>query len=115
MKNLVETGTQFHAERKGNCAQSVAYALARAQNLNDAETETFLNEARAFGGGRSPEGVCGALYEAQKLCPTHAKNIELFFKNQTNGKIHCKAIRSENKISCNECVKIACQALEENQ
>lgn len=52
----------FHAEDNLNCAQSVLkYFDAPAAQIA---------EFKAFGGGRAPEGLCGALYAAKACSAT---------------------------------------------
>lgn len=69
-----------------NCAQSVISAFKEKLDLNTETIELF----RAYGAGRAPDGLCGALYAAKYILEKNAaeeKSIELenFFLNQAGG------------------------------
>lgn len=110
---LSEIAKTYHAEKKGNCAQSVAYAYAKAKKMPESEVETLLASMKTCGGGRAPNGTCGALYSALQLSKEENREaIETHFKNNAQGKTRCREIRPENIIPCNRCVEVAADALE---
>ena len=59
---MSKSASDFFAEvpRRYNCAQSVAAGAGR---------EDLIPAMAAMGGGRAPEGICGALYAALQLLP----------------------------------------------
>ena len=68
--------------------------------------------ARTFGGGKAPDGLCGALYAAKMMQPDHAESIEDVFKRGAQGCTKCKEIRPNKIIPCNRCVELAGEALD---
>lgn len=109
---IAEIAKQFHAEHRGNCAMSVAYAFAKAKGLSEEEAIAKAQEFQGFGGGRAPEGLCGALYAAQTLNPDKKLEIEKVFKEGAKNCTHCKEIRPNAIIPCNSCVELAGCALD---
>lgn len=109
---ISETARVFHAEHRGNCAMSVAYAYARATGKSEAEAVEAAEMFRNFGGGRAPNGTCGALYAAKMMQPDHADALEDFFKRGAKGCSMCKQIRPSAVIPCNRCVELAGEALD---
>lgn len=104
----------FHNPQfKHNCAQAVAYCW------KDCFAEQDIVERLAImGGGRAPEGKCGALYAAQSACPEKAEEIgERFLKEI--GAITCREIKGVGKVPCTRCVDVAdqilCQLLKSKQ
>ena len=67
---------------------------------------------RAFGGGKAPDGLCGALYAAKMMQPDHAESIEEFFKRGAQNCTKCQEIRPNKIIPCNRCVELAGEALD---
>ena len=86
-----------------NCAQSVA----RAAKSEYGVTETEIESLKAFGGGRAPGGLCGAVYAAQWLIgrksPTGAEEVLKAF-HKAIGETRCRDIRAAKKRSCMDCV-----------
>ena len=78
--SIAEISKQFHAEHRGNCAMAVAYGYARATGKSEADAVASAEMFRNFGGGKAPNGSCGALYAAKMMQPDHAEAIEDFFK-----------------------------------
>lgn len=96
----------FHAEDNLNCAQSVLkYFDAPAAQIA---------EFKAFGGGRAPEGLCGALYAAKALLGDDRKFAELGseFAARTEGALTCKELKGEVKFPCPACVNLAATLVE---
>ena len=110
--SIAELAKNFHAEHRGNCAMSVAYAFARASGKTEKEAVESAEMFRNFGGGRAPNGTCGALYAAMMMQPDHVEALEAFFRRGAKGFTHCKEIRPNAIISCNHCVELAGEALD---
>ncbi|MCL1868194.1 MAG: C-GCAxxG-C-C family protein [Paludibacter sp.] len=98
----------FHIKPENlNCAQSVLKGFHNELNIEQNEIDDF----RAFGGGRAPEGLCGALFAAETLLAHRGKSsIRAEFAKQA-GDITCFKIKKNAKTSCNQCVKIADELL----
>ena len=109
---IAELARNFHAEHRGNCAMSVAYGFARAMGKSEDESLTLAETFRAFGGGRAPDGLCGALYAAKMMREDKACELEEFFKRGAEGFTHCREIRPGCVIPCNRCVELAGEALD---
>lgn len=112
LMSIAEISKQFHAEHRGNCAMSVAYGYARATGKSEAEAVDAAETFRAFGGGKAPNGSCGALYAAKMMQPDHADAIEDFFKRGAQNFTKCSEIRPNKVIPCNRCVELAGEALD---
>ena len=91
---------------------SVAYGYARATGKSEDEAVKAAEMFRTFGGGKAPDGLCGALYAAKMMQPDHAESIEEFFKRGAQGCTKCQEIRPNNVIPCNRCVELAGEALD---
>ena len=81
-----------------NCAQAVAEGCDR---------HDLVETLKICGGGRAPEGICGALYAAMLLNPPerHAAMRKAFHKEI--GSEYCYEIRAAQTVSCTRCVEIA--------
>ena len=80
-----------------NCAQAVAAGCDR---------EDLVESLKANGGGRTPEGRCGALHVAMLLSPKETHDaLKEAFRNKV-GSEFCKEIRSAGKTPCAKCVEI---------
>ncbi len=88
-----------------NCAQTVCAAFGR---------EDLLEEMAACGGGRAPEGMCGALYGATRVLPDKAQQIIEAFRAE-NGAIHCRELKGANRVPCTQCVRCAATLVESLQ
>ena len=87
-----------------NCAQSVLYAWREVSG----DTSIPLDEVKVFGGGRSPDGLCGALYTACLIAPDRAEVLKQNFMARL-GSLYCKELRAAKVFPCETCV---CQAAE---
>ncbi len=85
-----------------NCAQSVCAAFGR---------EDLLEPMQSCGGGRAPEGTCGALYGAIQVEPALEAQLREAF-NAANGATTCRQLKGEGKVPCELCVRTACELLE---
>jgi hypothetical protein len=111
-KSIALLAQKFHEEHHGNCAQSVFYGYKKASGVSEEEIKNTISSFLPFGGGRAPEGCCGALYAAKMLEPSHAEAITEIFRKETQNFTTCKDIRSRKIIPCNRCVTLAGEALD---
>lgn len=94
-----------------NCAQSVICAFKEEYGIDEDMIEKF----KEFGGGRAPEGVCGAYYAAKfVLEKSKSEKIVELSKNLTDlaGSLKCTEIRANKKLSCLGCVEKASEFLD---
>ena len=91
-----------------SCAQTVYAAFASMLEPSKME---FMQQNS---GGRAPENMCGALFAAMSLNPQKAEEIKQAFI-QMNGDFRCGELKRTLKVSCEECVRTACQILENSQ
>lgn len=95
MSNALELFTSV--PRKYNCAQSIAAGFGRLD---------MVEELSTCGGGRAPEGTCGALYAALKLAPESARaDLASKFAAATCS-TKCREIK-EKGVPCTKCVELA--------
>jgi len=94
-----------------NCAQSIANAFKEKFNLSD----DFVDSFGAFGGGRAPGGLCGALYAAmtilEEVDKKKAEELMQYFYNNS-GAFECSNIKAGKKLSCVGCVEKCAEYLE---
>jgi hypothetical protein len=112
LMSIAEISKQFHADKRGNCAMAVAYGYARATGKSEVDAVASAEMFRNFGGGKAPNGSCGALYAAKMMQPDHADAIEDFFKRGAQNFTKCSEIRPNKIIPCNRCVELAGEALD---
>ncbi|HQQ92515.1 MAG TPA: hypothetical protein PLU38_11705 [Kiritimatiellia bacterium] len=100
---------EFHQQRRGNCAQSVAYAWGQKFPGGRGVEDVFAG----CGAGRAPGGLCGAVHASCTLAGTAAEqSIKQSFAEKTGGHLTCKEIRAARRVPCAECVEIAAELLE---
>ncbi|MBN2063823.1 MAG: C-GCAxxG-C-C family protein [Sedimentisphaerales bacterium] len=100
----------YHGKEGFNCCQAVLKAYANSSNMTD---EYIEENFRKFGGGRAPEGRCGAVYAAEVLLKNNPEAIQDIldkFKQQAEHS-DCRSIRKANKLSCRECVELVGELL----
>ncbi|QSH41022.1 C-GCAxxG-C-C family (seleno)protein [Lentisphaerota bacterium ZTH] len=99
----------FHNEDNLNCAQ----AVLKFFEDNEIVSDELIAQNKAFGGGRAPEGTCGALYGAMQLLQSaeHNQKAKEFFIKYA-GSFECRAIKEAGKISCAKCVDLAADFLD---
>lgn len=90
-----------------NCAQSVLYAYQQTTGKEGID----LEQMKAFGGGRAPDGLCGALYAACAAAPEKTAALRTRFCER-NGSLLCAELRAARERSCSDCVAIAAELLE---
>jgi hypothetical protein len=104
----VNRAVKAHREERHNCAQSVLRGFQEHANVS----EEAIAEAKALGGGRAPNGQCGALHAAIVLLAddgAKAKLTEAFVAHA--GAETCRDVRKLGKLTCTECVKVASELL----
>ena len=90
-----------------NCAQSVLYGWREVSG----DTSIPLDEVKLFGGGRAPDGLCGALHTACLVAPDRAEALKQNFAARL-GSLYCKELRAANVHPCETCVTQATELLE---
>ena len=105
----LKANTFFRTEpEKLNCAQCIVKAFQAQLNI----PEEVIAGFRKYGGGRAPEGICGALYAADYLLKQQGKNsIQEEFREKA-GAVMCRELKKKRKVSCEMCVNIADELLE---
>jgi len=104
--------TGLNGCQRMNCAQAVISAFKEDFNIEDNIVEMFKN----YGGGKAPDGLCGALY-AVKYIMSRQENkeklaeLENYFKEHA-GALECSNIRGLRKLSCVGCVEKSSEFLE---
>ena len=101
----------LNGNKKHNCAQAVIAGFKDKFSLEDELVASFAG----YGGGKAPEGCCGALYAAQHVLKSASseeieKCNEAFIKAAGSNK--CREIRSMKKLVCLGCVEKAAEFLE---
>ena len=86
-----------------NCAQSVAVGAGR---------EELVSELASCGGGRAPEGRCGALHAALLLAPPEKRAAILEQFRAAAGAVTCREIKGGTGFPCVQCVETAARLLE---
>ena len=99
--------------RKLNCGQAVLSAFKKELDVSDGTIQEF----GGYGGGKAPEGFCGAFYAAKMVLERHSPellpDLEASFVRAA-GSVKCREIRSARKLSCLGCVETAARYLEEH-
>lgn len=89
-----------------NCAQTVCAAFGR---------EDLIEAMKSCGGGRAPEGMCGALYGAIQVAPTNAEELKSAFTD-VNGAWKCCDLKGGTpRVACQQCVRVAAELVEKLQ
>ncbi|MBQ9095769.1 MAG: hypothetical protein IJY53_05490 [Akkermansia sp.] len=87
-----------------NCAQTICAAFGR---------EDLIESMKACGGGKAPDGTCGALYAAMTLAGDKAETIRTAF-TATHGACTCRELKGGSpRVACQDCVKTAAALLEQ--
>ena len=95
---LFTAGPKMH-----NCAQAVAEGCGHPE---------MVAELASCGGGRAPEGLCGALHSALLLVkPENREAVKKEFQAAA-GALTCREIKSEAKFPCSECVRLGAMLVE---
>lgn len=87
-----------------NCAQTICAAFGR---------EDLLEPMQSCGGGKAPEGTCGALYAAMTLAGDKAPALVEAFRS-IHGACTCRDLKGGTpRVACQDCVKTAANLLEQ--
>ncbi|HEX2924928.1 MAG TPA: C-GCAxxG-C-C family (seleno)protein [Ruminiclostridium sp.] len=94
-----------------NCAQAVLSAFQEKYNIEDNLVEAF----QKYGGGKAPEGLCGAYYAVKYILSNYDKekvaDLEQYFLENA-GALECSNIKGLKKLSCVGCVEKSSEFLE---
>lgn len=90
---------------KKNCAQAVLYAFKETLDIPEGIIDSF----KAHGGGRAPEGLCGAVYAAEFVLGLagivdDGSNVVSHIEKLA-GSAKCKEIKENKRLSCLGCVE----------
>ncbi len=99
---------------KKNCAQAVLKAFQLQMDI----PEDIIDSFKAFGGGRAPEGVCGAAFAAEFILgmldtDDEGMNAVAYLAAQA-GSAKCKEIKASGAFSCLSCVEACAKHVEES-
>jgi hypothetical protein len=89
-----------------NCAQAVLYAWREVSG----DTTIALADLKPFGGGRAPDGLCGALHAACMVEPDRAEALKQHFAARL-GSLYCQELRAAKVHPCETCVTEAAELL----
>ena len=90
-----------------NCAQAVLHAWREVSG----DTSIALADLKPFGGGRAPDGLCGALHAACMVAPGRAEALKQHFAARL-GSLYCRELRAAKVHPCETCVVQATELLE---
>ncbi len=94
-----------------NCAQAVLSAFKEDFNIGEELVEAF----KSYGGGRAPNGLCGAYYAVKYILdrqdPAKIEELEKHFLEHA-GALECSNIKGLKKLSCVGCVEKSSEFLE---
>jgi len=87
-----------------NCAQTVCAAFGR---------EDLVESMKTCGGGKAPEGTCGALYAAIVLAGDKAEAVKAAFY-AAHGACTCRELKGgAARVACQDCVRTAATLVEQ--
>jgi hypothetical protein len=100
-----EQAVAFYTQKpkQYNCAQAVAKAFDR----ND-----LVETLKSCGGGKAPEGLCGALYTAMLLAGEERDDVVKEKFLEEIGHLECKVIRKNGQVTCTDCVRRSAEIVE---
>lgn len=90
-----------------NCAQSVLHAFQEVTG----QTHLSLADFQRQGGGRAPDGLCGALHAACAIAPEQADQLKMRFATSL-GSLYCLELRAARQHPCEVCVSHAADLVE---
>lgn len=99
-----------NGEKRVTCAQTILGAFQEKFDVEDETIDLFAQ----FGGGRAPEGLCGAYYSTVFLLNEKLPDMVDKFKLEYEEKLKftkCRDLKA-NKISCIQCVEFCSEHLE---
>jgi hypothetical protein len=91
-----------------NCSQSIYCGFQETLQLSDTDVET----AKKYGGGRAEDGLCGAVYAVMQLSRDQktVESVKGVFE-RVAGSVYCRDIRKNKKLGCDGCVHLAASML----
>ncbi len=96
-------------EERLNCAQSVLKAYKDRHGVSDEQ----ILQAKADGGGRAVDGMCGALYAAVVLAGSEDDKSRICAEfEQVAGARRCRDIKSGSGYPCDKCVELAAELVD---
>lgn len=109
-RHLKASELYHHPELKFNCAQAIAYKWATSTE----EAQIRAIEFQKYGGGKAPEGACGALYAGLERLANNSETQELLKKRflSSAASLACRDIRKTNQLACKGCVELVDEFLE---
>ena len=109
-RHLKASDLYHHPELKFNCAQAIAYKWASSSE----EAQMRAIEFQKYGGGKAPEGACGALYAGLERLANNQEAQELLKEQfmSSSSSLACREIRKTNQLACKGCVELVDQFLE---
>jgi hypothetical protein len=107
---MKKSAIEHYKNRRGNCAQAVALAW---KDKKQPDTDLHVHFAE-MGGGKAPEGLCGALHAACELAgEKNQEKLKSEFSRLADGHTTCRDIRRNRVMPCIDCVAMAAGILEE--
>jgi len=93
-----------------NCTQSIMKSFQEENKFND---ELIMDNSR-MGGGRAPEGQCGAYYAARLVLKDntdHQTQLDTAFLKEMKS-VYCRDIRPNKIVPCQQIVKLTAEFIE---
>lgn len=88
-----------------NCAQTIVHAFDR---------EDLVDAMKTCGGGRAPDGLCGALWGAMQVVgPEKADALAEKFEKKLGYRC-CLNLKKDGRVPCPTCVATAADLISEN-
>lgn len=109
---MMKAEEYFHlAPHNWNCAQALHKAWQAHTGLSDAEIELRY---RPMGGGRAPEGMCGAIYAVRTLVGEDSPLAEELTRSfaERMGGLTCRELKGKYGRPCSALVATAAELLQ---
>ncbi|THB65374.1 MAG: hypothetical protein D6E12_12785 [Desulfovibrio sp.] len=100
----------FRGKGKLNCTQAILKAFQEESGVSDA----VIKAAKSLGGGKAPEGSCGAFHAARILLGEQAVTPVAEAFEAEAGSTRCRRIRAMKKFTCRDCVALSAKVLEQH-
>jgi len=100
-----------HPKYLFNCAQAIVYKWSELHVISCLKATDF----KRSGGGRAPEGACGALYGAIALFDGNTEQQNRLKREfeAVIGSSLCRTIRKEKMATCKQCIDVADELVEQ--
>ena len=100
----------YHGKERFNCCQAVLKAYSEQTEMTD---NFIADNFRKYGGGRAPEGMCGAVYAAVILLKDQPESLNSVIDEFTQNAdaCSCRGIKTAGKLPCRDCVELVGQLL----